>query len=179
VPDQVDAEAGAEEIGGDDWYEAPAVPQWWGVTAFVLSLLGFGDALYLTIEHFNGTVPICAASGVINCAKVTTSPQSYFLHIPVALLGLLFFAAMIVVNVPPLWRSRHEWVAWVRLAMVSAGLVSVICLVSAEVFTIKAVCLWCTGVHLISVVLFILVLATFPAVLQAARAWEGADGDEA
>jgi uncharacterized membrane protein len=189
VADQVDAETEAEveevdadvpaECDDEYWDEAPAVAQWWGVAAFVLSLLGFGDALYLTIEHFNGAVPICSASGVVDCAKVTTSAQSYFLHIPVALLGLLFFTSMLVINVPPLWRTRHAWVAWLRLAMASVGLVSVIYLVSAEVFTIKAICLWCTGVHVISVALFVLVLATFPAVLQAARAGDGADGDEA
>ena len=91
-----------------------------------------------------------------------------------AVLGLSFFAAMVVVNVPPLWRSRYAWVAWLRLGMASVGMVSVIYLVSAEVFSIKAVCLWCTGVHILSVALFVLVLATFPTVLNAARAraWE-------
>ena len=80
------------------------VPRGWGRTAFVLSVLGLADAAYLTAEHFQGSIPSCPATGVINCAKVTTSPESYVLHIPVAVLGLVFFAGMVAVNVPPLRR---------------------------------------------------------------------------
>ena len=180
MPDQVDAGAGevdeadeadeADETWDDEtWDDGPVVPAWWGITALVLSVLGLVDATYLTYDHFSGTLPVCSASGVIDCAKVTTSAQSYFLHIPVALLGLSFFVAMVVVNLPPLWRSRFPWVAWLRLGMAVVGFISVIYLVSAEVFTIKAICLWCTGVHVFTVALFILVVATFPTVLNHAR----------
>jgi len=165
VPDQMESEAA-------EW-DAPVVRRWWAYAALVLSLAGFGDAFYLTIEHFNGAIPICSASGVVDCAKVTTSPQSYVFHVPVALLGLLFFSAMVVVNLPPLWRTPHRWVAWLRFAMVTTGLGMVIYLVSAEVFTIKAICLWCTGVHVITVALFVLVVATLPTVLAAAGGAEG------
>jgi uncharacterized membrane protein len=151
------------------------IPAWWGIGAFVLSLLGLADALYLTIEHFQGGIPSCPATGVINCAKVTTSPQSYVLHIPVAVLGLLFFVGMVAVNVPPLWRIGWRWLAWLRLAMATTGLGMVVYLVAAEVFTIKAICLWCTGVHLITVALFVLVLATFPTLVGAGRGGEWAE----
>jgi uncharacterized membrane protein len=177
VTERVDAED--QEEDEQEWVVAPAVPTWWPVTALVLSVLGFADALYLTIEHFRGSVPICAAQGVIDCAKVTTSPQSYVFHVPVALMGLLFFSAMVVLNLPPLWRIPHPSLAWARLAMVTAGLVMVVYLVHAEVFVIKAVCLWCTGVHVITVALFVLVLATFPTVLAASRAAAGdVDADD-
>jgi uncharacterized membrane protein len=165
-----------------DWDEDPGyrVPRWWGRTAFVLSVLGLADAVYLTVEHFQGTIPSCPATGVINCAKVTTSPESYVVHIPVALLGLAFFAAMVAANLPPLWRPGHRRLAWLRLGMVTAGLGMVVYLVAAEVFSIKAICLWCTAVHVISVALFVLVVATFP-VLAApvVDTWDGGDGDTA
>jgi uncharacterized membrane protein len=177
--DPVD-EVEEEQPEDDGDWDAPTVPMWWGVTAFVLSILGLGDSSYLTYEHFTQGLPSCPATGVINCAKVTTSPESHVFHVPVALLGLLFFAAMVVINFPPLWRTRFAWVAWLRLAMVVTGLGMVSYLVWAEVFRIKAICLWCTGVHVVSVALFVLVLATFPTVLAAARAraWEAADVDE-
>jgi len=175
--DELDAADETDESDEEYWEDAPTVPMSWSIFALVLSLLGFGDALYLTIDHFTGTLPVCAAHGIINCAAVTTSKESYLLHIPVALLGLLFFTSMVVVNVPPLWRTRHSWVAWVRLAMVTTGLGMVVYLVSAEVFSIHAICLWCTGVHIITVTMFVFVLATFPTVLAASRArhWEGAE----
>ncbi|HYA68742.1 MAG TPA: vitamin K epoxide reductase family protein [Acidimicrobiales bacterium] len=176
----------AEEDGEEDaWdegdWEVRSIPTWWPVTAFVLSILGLADASYLTYEHFTQGLPSCPATGIINCAKVTTSAQSHLFGIPVALLGLLFFAAMAVINFPPLWRTRQAWVAWLRLAMVVTGLGMVVYLVSAEVFSIKAICLWCTGVHVVTVALFVLVLATFPTVLAAARAraWAERGDDEA
>ena len=35
-------------------------------------------------------------------------------------------------------------------------------LLYAELFSIKAICLWCTAVHAITLLLFVLVVATFP-----------------
>ena len=148
-----------------------AVPRWWGWLAALLSAAGFGDALYLTIEHFNGTVPICAANGVIDCAKVTTSAQSYVFGMPVALLGLLFFTAMVAVTLPPLWQPGGRWrerLAWLRLGLAVGGMGFVVWLLYAEVFLIKAVCLWCTGVHVLTFLLFVLIVATFAPVVEAA-----------
>src|SRR5207237_7175160 len=46
-----------------------------------------------------------------SCAKVTQSPQSAILGVPVALLGLLYFAAIGPLHLPAAWRrprSRSE-----------------------------------------------------------------------
>jgi uncharacterized membrane protein len=140
-----------------------------------LSLVGFGDALYLTIDHFTGALPVCAATGSFDCAKVTTSAQSYVAGVPVAFLGLLFFTAMVVVNLPPLWRSDGRWTvpaAWLRLGMAVAGMCFVVWLVYAELALIKSVCLWCTGVHVVTFLLFVLVVATFAPLVGSG----GADG---
>lgn len=170
-PDAIDSDEGSSEEG---WYDAPNVRRWWGWAAFFLSLTGFGDSLYLTIDHFTGTLPVCSANGVIDCAKVTTSAQSEVFGIfPVALLGLLFFTAMVVLNVPPLWHRGGRLgplLLWGRLAAVIVGIGMVIYLVSAELFSIKAICLWCTGVHVVTFLLFLLVVATFPTALAAAEA---------
>lgn len=151
------------------------MPRWWGWAATVLSVSGVGVALYLTIDHFTGALPVCAATGVIDCAKVTTSSESYLAGIPVALLGLLFFAAMAVVNVPPLWQPGGRWrtgLAWARLAMSVAGMGFVVWLVYAEIFLIKAVCLWCTAVHVLTLLLFVLVVATLSPLVGAGDSWE-------
>ncbi|HUY64821.1 MAG TPA: vitamin K epoxide reductase family protein [Acidimicrobiales bacterium] len=158
----------------DGWETAPAVGRWRGWMALVLSIIGFGIGLYLTIDHFTGTLPVCSATGIINCAKVTTSPQSEVFGIPVALLGLLFFTAMIAINLPPLWRAGYRWVTWARLVMVVGGMGFVVYLLSAELFTIKAICLWCTGVHVLTFLLFVLVVASFPAMAGNAQWVDGA-----
>jgi uncharacterized membrane protein len=164
--------------GDGDWYEPPAGP---GprvrITALVLSLLGLADSTYLTITHFEKQALVCPANSFINCAKVTTSAQSEILHIPVAILGLAFYVAMTAINLPPLWKTTDLRVAKLRLAMAVSGIGFVLYLLYAELFIIKAICEYCTGVHIITFALFILVVVTFPSMLERGRAdWDG-DGD--
>ena len=88
---------------------------------------------------------------------------------PVALLGLLFYTAMVGINLPPLWRTGGEWgrrIAWARLALAVSGIGFVFYLVYSELFTIKAICLWCTGVHIVTFALFVLIVATFPTMVS-------------
>lgn len=141
---------------------------WRPITALVLSIAGLGDALYLTVEHFTGNhTLVCSASSVVNCEKVTTSPESYVFGIPVALLGAIFFVAMLVVNLPQLWRASQQWIVWLRLGMVVGGMGFVIYLLYSELFSIKAICLWCTGVHVVTFLLFVLVVSSLPALSTA------------
>jgi uncharacterized membrane protein len=137
--------------------------RWWGRLAFALSLAGLGDSTYLTVDHFTGTPPVCSATAIVNCVKVTTSAQSRFIGIPVAVLGLAFFAAMVVLNWPALWQSASKLLARLRLLATGVGIVFVVYLLSAELFVIKAICLWCTGVHVVTFALFVLTAATWPA----------------
>jgi uncharacterized membrane protein len=107
----------------------------------------------------------CPETGVVNCVKVTTSSYSTLAGVPVALLGLLFFAAMSILCAPVAWRAANPWVGRARLVGAVAGVVMVVYLVWAELFRIDAICLWCTVVHALAVALFaVLVLG---AALQA------------
>ena len=169
-----------EEV--DDYYdEGPAIPRWWPWVAFALSLIGFGISMYLTLDHFQGRLLPCPANSVFNCQKVTTSTYSYILKVPVSLLGLLFYTGMVGINFPPLWRARARWVAQARLAMAGSGICFVLYLLAAELFSIKAICLWCTGVHVTTFVLFVLVVVSFPLMSSRATAFEerAEVGDEA
>ena len=154
-----------------EWRGHDVARPWWGWTAFVLSVAGFGVSLYLTIDHFTGSLPICSASGIVDCTKVTTSPESEIFGVfPVSLLGLLFFTGMVMLNVPRLWRwggRFGRWLSFARLAMVVVGIGMVLYLLAAELFSIKAICLWCTGIHIVTFLLFVLVMATFPTMASA------------
>jgi uncharacterized membrane protein len=70
---------------------------------------------------------------------------------------------MVVIDVPVLWRTSLQWLAWLRLAMVVGGMGFVVYLVYTELFTIKAICLWCTGVHVVTFLLFVLVVTSLAA----------------
>jgi uncharacterized membrane protein len=132
---------------------------WLPWTTLALSIAGLAVAAYLTYEHFTaGTTLACPDTGVVNCGKVTSSSYSKLFGIPVALLGLGFFAAMTALALPPLWRTASPWPSRLRLAAVVVGVVFVCYLIWAELFQIDAICLWCTVVHALTIVLFGLVV---------------------
>jgi uncharacterized membrane protein len=135
-------------------------PLWLQLTTWILSLLGLGVSTYLTITHYDTAVTLaCSDKGVVNCGLVTTSPESMVFGIfPVAVLGLAFFVFMAVATSPWAWRSKYPQVAIVRLASVVVGIGFVLYLVYTELFTLDHICLWCTSVHVLTFLLFVLIL---------------------
>lgn len=130
-----------------------------GLASLIIALAGLALSAYLTVEHFSsGTTLACPESATINCQKVTTSHWSHLGPIPVAVLGLVFFAAMSGLCVPPAWRRRT--LDPVRVAGAALGVLTALVLVWIELFRIDAICLWCTTVHLCSLVLLGTVLWT-------------------
>jgi hypothetical protein len=117
-----------------------SLPRWIVPSTLLASLAGLGVSIYLTIAHY------------------TTSPESVVLGIPVALLGLVFFVAMLGLNSPWAWRSAAPLIRRTRLASAIVGVGFVCWLVYAELFKVDAICLWCTSVHFIDLVLFSLVV---------------------
>lgn len=139
--------------------------RWQPLTTLLLSLAGLGIAIYLTITHFNKAILICNSGGAIDCEKVTTSPQSVIFGIPVAMLGLLFFVPMLLLCLPAAWRSADRRIHLARLALSITGVGMIVYLIIAELFLIKAICLWCSGVHLITFSLFVIIVTSAPIVL--------------
>ena len=132
-----------------------AHPRWIVPAGLAVSAAGLAVSVYLTIAHYTTTVTLaCPATGTIDCQKVTTSPESVLLGIPVAVLGLLYFAATAVSFLPALWRRPEPWLRAARLGMTVIGLGMVARLVYAELFQIDAICLWCTVVHALAFALF-------------------------
>jgi uncharacterized membrane protein len=120
---------------------------------------GLGVSAYLTAAHFaSGTILACSAGGLVNCERVTTSAQSELLGIPVAIMGVAWFAAMGLLTSRPAWRSGLALVANARLALAVAGIGFVLYLLHSELFTIGAICLWCTAAHVLAFALFVLVM---------------------
>lgn len=126
--------------------------------SLLLAAAGTGVSTYLTVAHYTATVILaCPSTGAIDCEKVTSSPESVAFGVPVAVLGLVFYAAMLLVCSPPAWRARSPWTSRARLASVAGGVCFVIWLIYAELFRIDAICLWCTSVHVITIALFAVV----------------------
>ena len=130
-------------------------PRWLAPASLALGLAGVAVATYLTVEHYTASKTLaCPETAVLNCQKVTTSAQSVVLGVPVALLGLLFFLALVPLCLPVAWRSAHRAVRWGRLLFALVGVGFVVDLIYAELFVLDAICLWCTAVHVITFALF-------------------------
>ena len=135
-------------------------------SSLVVAVLGLAVAGYLTFERYTASTTLaCSESGTINCLKVTTSSYAKVAGVPVALLGLLFFVAMTALCLPQAWRATNPNVRRVRLAASAVGMVSVLYLVWVEMFRVDAICLWCTAVHVLTFVLFALVVVEFTGAL--------------
>jgi uncharacterized membrane protein len=154
------AERGARtQVVRDD--AAPGGPAvWLQLTTFVLALAGLGVSVYLTIAHFTESALIgCSESGLVNCTKVTTSPQSYVFGIPVAVLGLAFYLFAVAIMSPWAWQAARREIHLLRIASVVVGIGFVLYLIYAELFIIGSICLYCTSVHAITFVLFVLTMS--------------------
>ncbi len=142
----------SERAGVLHWVRTHPLP----FTTWLLSLFALGVSVYLTITHYDSSVTlVCSDKGLINCAKVTSSPQSMVFGIfPVAVLGLAFYVFMAAINSPLGWRWDRREVKWLRLGSVVVGMGFVLYLIYAEVIQIGNICLWCTSVHVATFLLF-------------------------
>ncbi len=132
------------------------LPAWVPWAGSIVSSLGLIVSVYLTYDHYaSSSLLACPERGLINCAKVTTSVYANFFGVPLAVLGLFFFVLMLFLQLPRAWRSS-SLIKWVRLAAAGGGVIMVLYLVYAELFLINAICLYCTVVHVLTLMLFAL-----------------------
>lgn len=108
----------------------------------ILTIVGLVVSGYLSYIELTGSAVVCPIG---RCEAVQHSPYSELLGVPVAVLGFLAYAAILLMW---LWGESGAG-RWARLAPVGifgAGLVGTIFsayLTYLEPFVIKAVCFWC------------------------------------
>ena len=160
-PDPAEDEL-AEETEQEEAAKSAGQPLWLQVASFVLAILGLAISAYETYAHFNGShLAGCptGGNGTFNCTAVITSSQSMvFGVIPVAILGLLFYVAAVPLFSPWAWRLRRREVHLLRLGSVIVGMGFVMYLIYAELYQIGDICEYCTGVHIVTFLLFCITL---------------------
>jgi uncharacterized membrane protein len=121
----------------------------------ILAILGTADAIYLLIYKYSSNDRMCLGSG--GCATVNYSPYSMIYGIPVALLGILAYLAILaVLFLEPHWELTMEYG---RLAVFGIGLVGVIFsayLTYIEAFVIHAYCPFCVTSAILMTIIFII-----------------------
>ena len=109
------------------------------IATLVLALIGTGIAGYLTYVHYAGLEPFCVG-GHGACERVQTSPWSELAGVPVAVLGLAGYVAILASLALPedLGRSVAA-----LLSLVGAGFSA--WLTYVEIAKIDAICQWCVA----------------------------------
>jgi uncharacterized membrane protein len=113
----------------------------------VLAVIGLGVAIYLTYVHYSGTKPACTAGA--SCIKVQTSQWSKLAGVPVALIGLLGYIAILGSLLAP---DREES-RLVTLGLTLIGFLFSGYLTYRELFSIHAICEWCASSAVILTIL--------------------------
>jgi uncharacterized membrane protein len=109
------------------------------IVMIVIATIGLGVASYLTYVHYSGIPPLCSAGG--SCLEVQTSIYSKLAGVPVALMGLIGYIAILGSLLLP---EREETrLATMVFTVVGFGFSAY--LTYRELFSIHAVCEWCAS----------------------------------
>ena len=129
------------------------IPHWFALSLLVIAALGLADSAFLAFEHMRGVPPPCGAGS--QCEVVTTSSYAQILGIPVAYLGTLYYAFIVVLCV--LYFDKKNS-AWIRLAslVTPIGLVMSLWFLGVQAFILHAYCYYCLGSAATSTTLAIL-----------------------
>lgn len=128
------------------------------IALFVVALIGFIDAVYLTVKHFQGVIPPCSLTS--GCENVLTSAYSIILGFPVSLLGSVFYL-LVLVGVFGYWESKNQTLLrWTLLLTIPAFLASLF-FVYIQAFVIGSYCTYCLASFVTSTVLFVIAMNIF------------------
>jgi uncharacterized membrane protein len=119
----------------------------------VLALIGTGIAGYLTWVHY-GHLKIVCLSGGGGCEKVQASSYAELAGIPVAVLGLIGYVAILLSLLLP---REESALAAAFISLVGFGFSMY--LTWAELFRIHAICQWCVASACVMTALMIVSVA--------------------
>lgn len=133
----------------------PSIPKWVIIAFVVLSSIGFLDATYLTINHFQNTIPPCSLTE--GCEKVLTSSYATLSIIPVALMGAIYYLVILCSTIAYA-DKKYRWAELVILFLPTAGFLGSVFFVFLQIFIIKSICLYCMISATVSTLLFLITL---------------------
>lgn len=117
----------------------------------VLSFIAILISVYLLYIHFSGGIAACPDVGIINCQNVLTSPYSSFFYIPLPVFGIIYFLLIFIL-------SFIDKLKNVILALSAISIIVVFSLLYIEFGLIHSICLWCSSIHLIALLIFFISL---------------------
>jgi uncharacterized membrane protein len=128
------------------------------IALLVLALIGAGIAIYLTAVHYQGAPLVCSNTGLIDCSRVLSSPYSVVpgTSIPISIPGLAWCIVAAILAGASIWQPELRMPRLAMLGWTLVGLLTVFYLVYAEIVLLHTICIWCTSLHAIILVMLLI-----------------------
>lgn len=124
------------------------------MTIAVAALLGLFVSLYLLLYSLGVYGELMCGTG--GCETVQTSSYARFLGLPVAGLGVAWYAAVLLVALLGVQErfADEKWPDLWLFLLAAGGLAFSVYLTGVELFVLHAICQWCVVSAVITVVIF-------------------------
>jgi len=136
-----------------------------GISLFVLLMAVVGVAIsgYLTSVHYADVALVCSSDGVVDCHSVLTSSYAEVAGMPWSIGGIAWFGVSGALAATALLRRPEpEWLQPAQAAWGFIGVLTVVYLIGVEVLAVDRICLWCTAMHALILLTFLLNLLRRP-----------------
>ena len=129
---------------------------WPYLLSALLSLVGLGDALYLTVQDLTGQSLRCTI--VAGCSEVLSSPYAHIGRIPLAVLGA--FAYFTVFSLSVLAVFGYSFARPLLTALVAVMFLMTMWLLYLQAFVIHHFCQYCLLSAAVTIILTILIFVS-------------------
>jgi uncharacterized membrane protein len=127
----------------------------------ILAIPGLLLSYYLLLYHNGDLIAVCSGSAWDDCGKVSgpDAPYSAIGPVPVALIGILGYAAIFLVTwLPTFWPALDDYLSEVLVALTGLGFLFTLFLTGLELFVIRSLCRYCVVSALIMTAMFVLAI---------------------
>jgi uncharacterized membrane protein len=135
-------------------------PKWAAVVLIILALIGFCDATYLTIDHYQNIAPPCFVG---SCEVVLTSAYSTVAGIPVSIFGVAYYLFIVVAlfafinsSADPVTGNKKTGAFRAALYVTPLGFLASLYFFIIQAFVLDHFCQYCLLSATTSTVLFLI-----------------------
>jgi uncharacterized membrane protein len=112
---------------------------WLPLTA-ILALVGFADATYLSMMHFQNADVGCSV--ITGCDAVLSSDYAAIFGVPLAYLGVIYYLSVLI-GAAGYYQSEAKIALRFLLLIVGGGVLFSVWLIYLQAFVIEAFCQYC------------------------------------
>lgn len=131
----------------------PQSMSWLHLIAGLVSLVGLGDSIYLTVQHLTGASLRCTI--ISGCSEVLSSPYSHIGPVPLAAVGAVAYFTVFTLAV--LVAFGYQFAGPFLAALVAIMFVMTLWLIYLQAFVIRHFCQYCLLSAAVTFVLTIIV----------------------